>query len=273
MKRSKAEVQKRQKLILDYLLEYSNTDLIKIAKTFNISISTVRRDLCELDKRGDFNLIMDVNSSTESVLPQFDEERYYSSNIAEKDAIARCAAELIDNGDTIFINSSSTALRIFPYIKNKSVNIVTNNGRSLTAVRNHGTDLIILGGEAALSSSPKSTKLSMTGDFTIENINRIAATKCILGVSGISYDKGLTSMAIQDPPINRAMIRRCKGPVIILADHRKIGIEHNFHFGDVKDVTYLITDSKSNPVELQKLRNAEIKVILVDPDNDSSIQP
>ena len=95
-------------------------------------------------------------------------------------------------------------------------------------------------------------------------ISKISATKCVLGVSGISVRGGLTSLAIQDPAVNKAMIQHCGGPVIVVADHRKIGVRHNFYFGSIHDVTHLVTDSKSDPEELQRIRDAGITVCVVD---------
>ena len=85
-------------------------------------------------------------------------------------------------------------------------------------------------------------------------------------MSGISAEGGLTSMAVQDPAVNRAMIQHCNGPVIIAADHRKVGIRHNFLFGSLSDVSRLVTDTGSDPQELENIRRAGVEITLVDPD-------
>lgn len=267
MKRSKIDIINRQNSILEFLQKNKYASVEEIAAEFKISIATARRDLAALKSDGEIKRFSGGAGLPDSakVLPQFDDARYNMSNIPEKNAIAKCAAEMLSDGDTVFINSSSTALRIYQYITNKSVIAVTNNGRSLFLDRNPGTDLIILGGEVPNAQGNSYKKMSLTGEFTVANINRIAATKCILGVSGISVEGGLTSMAIQDPAVNRAMIQRCNGPVIVVADHRKIGVEHNFRFGKITDIHCLITDSKSNPQKLEEFRNLGIEVIIVEP--------
>ena len=154
---------------------------------------------------------------------------------------------------------------IFQYISDKSMTIITNNGRSLSLKRSPDTELVLIGGQVG-NSDPNGTlmKTSMTGDFAVDMISKISATKCVLGVSGISVNGGLTSLAIQDPAVNKAMIQHCNGPVIVVADHRKIGVRHNYYFGSIHDVTHLITDSGSDPEELEKIRNAGITVCVVD---------
>ncbi len=265
MKRSRAEVQSRQNSILEYLRKNTYATVTELAAYFSVSPVTVRRDLAALKEDGALRKTFGGVSFTKGmrVLPPFDSERYINTNIPEKEAIARKAAEFIVDDDTVFINSSSTALRIYPYINVNNAIIVTNNGRALSAERHRGTDLIILGGEVAGTSS---TKMSMTGNFTVENIGKIAASKCILGVSGISASGGLTSMSSRDPDINRSMIASCRGPVIIVADYRKIGTEHNFRFGSLSDVDYLITDSQADPQELEQIRAAGVAVITVEID-------
>ncbi len=261
MKTSKQVIYSRQEEILNFLQNHNYCKLSELSDHFKVSSSTIRRDIEQMSKSG-----IGVKcrggiciKNAEKALPKFDDERFQLSHSAEKEAIAKKTAELIEDGDTVLMNASSTVLRILPYIHDKNVTIITNNGRMLFAKRNPGTDLIIVGGEVPPVSSA-SAKLSMTGDITIETISRISATKCILGVSGISADSGLTSMSLRDPPINRNMIRQCTGKVIIAADHRKIGIQHNFNFTTAEKVDILVTDDSSDEVELQKLREKGIEV-------------
>ena len=149
MKTSKSVILSRQDEILSYIQRNNYIKISELAKAFGVSTATIRRDISTLEESGE-----DIRckggiciADTGNALPKFDNERYFSSHTQEKEAIARKTAEFIEDGDTIFINGSSTAFRIIPHIKGKSVTIITNNGRSLFADRNYGTDLIIIGGE------------------------------------------------------------------------------------------------------------------------------
>lgn len=268
MKNSKANILSRQDELLTYLLKNRLVELSDMAEHFGVSPATIRRDIASLKECGNSIqcyggvCMLDKGSS----LPMFDDESYFTSHVKEKEAIAKKAAEFIDDGDSVFMNSSSTAYMIIPHIKKgKSVTIITNNGRSLLAERNPGIELIIIGGEVTGNPISGNKKLSMTGSLALEMISRISATKCILGVSGISADGGLTSMAVQDPAINSSMIDHCTGAKIVVADHRKIGIRHNFYFGKISDITHLITDSGSDMLEIEKIRSAGIGITIVDP--------
>ena len=263
MKTCKADVISRQDAIMAYLRKNNNVSIHEVAKHFSVSIATIRRDISALNENGEavqckggMCIIDSANA-----LPMFDEERFYSSFSAEKDAIAAEAAALIADGDTVFINSSSTALRIISHIKGKSATIITNNGRSLFEPREIGVDLIIIGGEVVSNTARNNMKMSMTGSMAVDMINKISANKCILGVSGISAEGGLTSMAVQDPAVNQAMIKNTNGPIIVVADHRKIGVKHNFFFSNISAVTHIITDSSCDPQDISKLKSNEIIVI------------
>lgn len=266
MKTSKEELILRHNKIINYLRKNNCIKVSDLAGIFHVSDTTIRRDIHILAKHGEAircknNIcILDVSRSH----PAFDDERGTSSCANEKEKIAQRAAALIEDGDTVFFNSSSTVLRIIPYIKNKSVTIVTNNGRSLFIDRDSGIDLVLIGGEVIGNTKIANTKMYTAGALALEIIQKISATKCILGVSGISVKGGLTSMAVQDPAINQAMIQHCQGPVIVVADHRKVKIQHSFFFGNLSAISCLITDSESDTEELDNIRRAGVEVITVD---------
>ncbi len=264
MKNSKENILARQTKILEYLQKNNFASVKEICGVVLASPATVRRDLVSLKNSGDIHQYHGgaALSDPSQKLPEFDSERYLLTNIAEKEAIAYEAAQLIESGDTVFINSSSTAIRVIPYIKNKYVTIVTNNGRCLTSKRNQGTDLVFIGGEVPSVGNSTYSKMCTTGEFALNTIKMITANKCILGVSGITFERGLSSMAINEPAVNREMLKNCSGEVIVVADNRKIGINHSFNFGRIESVNYLITDSNANREELDKILATGCEVII-----------
>lgn len=269
MKNSKINILERQTKLLAYLQKHRYATVADLTIALSVSPATVRRDLKNLRQSGDVNTFYGgtrLNESNHS-LPVFDNERYFLTNISAKEAIAREAATLVESGDTIFINSSSTALRIIPYIRDKEVTIITNNARSLSTKRNPGTQLILIGGEVPNIGASTSTKMCTSGDYAVRMIEKITTTKCFIGVSGISAERGLSSMAINEPAINRAMLENCRDSVIVLADHRKVGLNHSYHFGPIDKVDFLITDNLSDIEEIEKLKNEGVKVIIVTTDN------
>ena len=101
--------------------------------------------------------------------------------------------------------------------------------------------------------------------FALDTLARITATKCILGVSGISVKGGITSRIIQETAINQMMLNRCSGSKIVVADSTKIGVEHNFFSGKIGDINRLITDTGAGADILEDIRSAGIIVDTVAP--------
>ena len=198
------------------------------------------------------------------ILPQApSEEPYFETAeqdtlISYKQRLAQKACEMIEDGDTIFINSSSTAMLIFQYLANKSVTIITNNGRSLLMQRDPMVELVLTGGEVY------GKKRSLVGEFALNALNKVTATKCIIGASGISVDGGVTSSVIQETAINQTMLRRCSGPKIVVVDGAKIGLQHNFFSSPISSITHISTNSRAEPSELERLKEQGIQIILAD---------
>ena len=250
--------------LLNYLKKNGYADVSQLSELLSVSQITIRRDLDQLEEKGFLTRYFGGAKASPSI-QESDEAAYLETttkNLSQKRAIAKRAAEMIEDGDTIFINSSSTALLIYPYIQNKSVSIVTNNGRSLLCQRSPDVELVLTGGEVY------GNKQSLVGQFALNALSRITATKCILGVSGVSVHGGITSRVIQETAINQMMLSRCKGPKIVVADSTKIGVEHNFFSGNISDITHIITDTGADPAQLEKIRKASIIVETVPPLED-----
>lgn len=243
----------RQQKIMDYLNQNKEAKTEELSELFNTSPITIRRDFKELESAG---LVLRYYGGAKIL----EDEIFNETDIVKikKQSIAKYAASLIEDGDTIFINSSSTAISILDYIKDKRVTVVTNNGRSLEKNLPPNIYLILTGGEIY------GRKHSMVGDLAMQVLSNITSTKCFMGVSGIRHDYGISTSVIQETTINKEMIKRCTGPVYVLATSNKIGIHHNFSSGRISDVDYLITDSDADPQKISELNSSGVKSIIID---------
>ncbi len=268
MRSSNATIRNRRAKIIRTLQNDPDTSLDELAALFQVSQATIRRDLNYLKKQ---NIVSTNYRSTKdgfkkNVLPEFDSEILYNTNIEEKELIAKKAAEMILPGDVVYINSSSTALRVIKYIKSDYVTIITNNMNSLFEHRNPNIKLILTGGEIA-HSDLHHPKMCATGHHAVSTLKSILANICILGVSGVSDTHGLSTAASDELAINREMINCCIGKVIVVADHRKIGFNHNYIFSSIDKISCLITDNKSDPLEIKKLQEKGIEVVITNPED------
>ena len=268
MKKTQGIVSKRRSKILDYLSTNETISNNELAEKLNISPLTLRRDLQALDEEGliiryygGAKLLSDSNKH--EPLNSADNEST-STSLDKKHIIAKYAAELINDGDTIFINSSSTALLILEYLNDKRVYVVTNNGKALNTTIGPNIELVLTGGQVY------ERKQSLIGEFATYILSKITADKCFLGVSGIAHDSGISTSVLQETLVNREMINRCSGPVYILADSSKVGKSSNFSSGDINDISHLITDSDISENDINEFREKKVTVIPLKYEHDNA---
>ncbi|MDD2458097.1 MAG: DeoR/GlpR family DNA-binding transcription regulator [Eubacteriales bacterium] len=253
MKSSKAIVQKRQQAILQILHDRLHVTTDDLAADLGVSNLTIRRDLQELAGQGFVKLIRGGANLVTGTLHEDPSSGSPPGSQASKQAIACHAASLVEDGDTILINSSTTAVQILSYIKNKKVVVVTNNGLALGMELTPGIELIFTGGEI------RGSKKSMVGEMAINNLSRIKASKAFIGVSGICARGGIYTSVLQETAINELMLRRAT-QTIILADGSKIGQQNNFQIGSAKDASILVTDDSADPAAIYQLEELGIRV-------------
>lgn len=265
MKNSNGLVSKRQQLILQELKDNRTVKIDELSKKLGVSPITIRRDLQLFQENGIVEKFYGGATLVEKALdddPSFSDssEKY----LTHKHAIAQCAAELIEDGDIVFINSSSTALLVLEYLGDKHVTVVTNNGKALQVSNSPNIDLVLTGGEVSRR------KLCMVGDYATHLLSKISANKCILGVSGISANLGISTSVLQETTINSTMLKKCNGPTIILADNSKVGKNHNFLIGEINRISYLITDSNADEKEIELIKAKGIEVLTVNASKEQS---
>jgi len=266
MKNSRDNIIKRQQSILQCLREDGSVTIEDLSRHLHVSSLTIRRDLQSFERQGILRcaggcarLISGSLMNDPGQMPQTERTR------TSKDAIARRAASFVEDGDTIFINSSSTAIQMLSHIVNKRVVVITNNCMALLMRLDPHIELVLTGGNV------HSNKQSMVGEVTIGNLSQIAVCKVFLGVSGISAKHGITTCVLQETPINEMMIRRAGSCCVVLADGSKVGQRNNFKCGSAESVTTLITDETADPGEVFLLREQGVQVILTNEENEVNV--
>jgi len=255
MRNSRSIVNKRREKILHILNEKGFIKVSSLAGELNASPLTIRRDFDILEEAGKIYRF----HGGASLPKQIAEDNIFSSSLTtHKQAIAKKAAAFVEDGDTIFINTSSTALAMLSYIKAKHVTVITNNVKAISCDKPADMILVLTGGELRVP------KEAMVGDFALNNLNKVTASKCFLGCNGITVEEGVTTAVLQEATINGSMLSRAVGARYILADKTKIGRRLNFIYGTLNDINCLITDTEASQAEVDKIRKA-ISVVQVKP--------
>ncbi|EGL36128.1 DeoR/GlpR family DNA-binding transcription regulator [Oribacterium sp. oral taxon 108] len=256
MKNSKANVEARQKNILQYVRKAGEVNSYDLVDEFKISIMTVRRDLEELEQK---HLLKRTHGGA-CTLDYVKGSKSLSKNIRIcRDLISRYASSLIKDNDRIFINGSRTALKMLEYVGNKNVTVYTNNGLAFGRKFPENVSIHMTGGELR--------NHILVGDATMRNILDVTANKTFIGCWAV-YDDGAFLYNIPNEiGINEAMISRTTEDLYILADHSKLQRHDNLEssYGSCiydRKVT-LITDNQADAEIIEKLRASGIEIIIV----------
>ena len=148
MKNTRSAIFKRQNLILQKLNSNGSILIEEIARELHVSPLTVRRDIDEFVQKGLAQRFFGGASLVNRPL-RADPAGSDINSLKEtkKHLIARAAAALVREGETILINSSTTAFYMFPLLADRRITVITNNANALQFVDNSRFELVFTGGE------------------------------------------------------------------------------------------------------------------------------
>lgn len=254
MKSSHQTIKNRRDKLLELLNKETSLLVKEISLKLGVSEITVRRDLTALEKMG---LVQRAHGKAQ-IVPKTGIEDYNEEIEILKNAIAKKAAEFVKEGNTLFINTGSTALSSLKNLENKRVTIVTNNVKVANLDHNPNSTVILSGGEIRFP------KEALVGDIAIDSFSKMSSDISIIGCSGLSIENGITTSVLHESKINSLIIERTNGLVIVVADYRKIGFSSNFTSGMIKDINYLITDTFAAPEVIREIEKQGVQVIQVE---------
>ncbi|WP_439743671.1 DeoR/GlpR family DNA-binding transcription regulator [Bacillus pseudomycoides] len=233
---SNSPVERRNKII-EILEQREHVEVSYLSDAFQVSLMTIRRDLEKLEKDGKvIRMYGGVKLKTKRVYEYSMEERL-NSNKREKLAIAREAARLIEDGDVVAFDASTTALEVSKLIKDrKDVTVVTNN-LSIAIELADVPDIVVI----VLGGFLRGKSLSVMGASLKQYLERIYIDKAFISSKALSFHEGLTDTAIDEGEAKQAMLSK-SNEVIVLADHTKLGKVAFYKVCDKQGITKIITD-------------------------------
>lgn len=249
----------RREQILKLLKEDGSAKVINLAKIFKVSEVTVRQDLEKLEaddliirEHGGAYLKSIENQETSLTLMNRD-------NLEKKVLIGSKAAELIDNGDVIILDSGSTTTEVAKNLVNrKNLTVITNAlNIALLLGSQPGIEVMMTGGEF------KPPTLSLTGQKAADFLKDIHVDKLFLATAGISLKSGLTYPSISDLVVKKAMIDAAD-TVYLVADSTKIWKSAFASLGALSLIDFIITDPSVSKDQMELFREHDIHLIIAD---------
>ena len=251
--------QGRRSAILQLLKEDSSVNVSELSKRFGVSEVTIRKDLRILKERKLLvrvhgGAIMGASSMNDEV-----EERHVNFkklvNSREKEAIGRAAAAHIKNGDTILVDSGTTALEVVKNLQHfEDLTIITNSvGAMMEALKYKRFKVILLGGSVRESS------LSIVGPLAESNLKLFYCDKLFLGVDSFSVETGLSTPSVEEASTNQVMITRAR-EVIAVFDSSKVNKRALAFIADTQKIDTVVTDNNLPSNVKRQLKAMKINV-------------
>ena len=247
----------RQMKIYFLLREEGQAKVNYLSKTFGVSEPTIRQDLAKLEEEG-----LVVREHGGVFLKNMSEQvkdlsLEHKENMGMKVFIGTEASKLINDGDSIILDSGSTTTEVAKNIsKRHNLKVVTNAlNISLILGTNPTIKLLMPGGEF---SAPT---LSLSGERAITYFKEIHVNKLFLAAVGVSVEAGVTFPGFKDIPVKRAMINSAD-EVYLVVDSTKIGVSSFAVLCDLDKITAIVTDEGITNDQKIKFEAAGVKVIV-----------
>jgi DeoR/GlpR family transcriptional regulator of sugar metabolism len=229
----------------------------ELSAAFGVSEVTVRADLQALAER---KLVLRthggaVPAGADSELALVLRRR---RQVKEKGRIGAAGAALVEDGDAIFLDSSSTSLAIAYHLKQRRhVTVVTNSLEVAHELFDApAIDLLLIGGSLQRATA------SLVGAHGLEQLQAINIAKGFFGAHGISCDAGLTDVSPDEAAVKRPLVARCR-QVIAVIDATKWGRAGVASFAALEQVDYVITDAGAPDELVRQVQAAGVVVEIV----------
>jgi len=248
--------QRRQKII-DLLTEDGMARVAELSRIFQVSEVTIRQDLDKLEHE-DLIIREHGGAYLKSLAAQVQSFTFqHQENMDLKSRIGARAAEMIEDGSTIILDSGSTTTEVARHIQEFS---------DLTVITNAVNIPLIIGGRRGLivlltSGEFKAPTLSLTGQKAADFFENLHADKLFLATAGITLKAGLTYPSLSDLPVKKAMIDAAE-TVYLVADSSKIGKQALASLGALSLIDYLITDDSITNDQKNDFEKHGIKFIM-----------
>jgi DeoR family fructose operon transcriptional repressor len=192
----------RQQAIVDLLTKNDIVYMDYLSDYLETSLSTLRRDLRELEQLGKVILLhgggiqLNRNNSELSIAAKLTLNKEAKINIAKK------ACSFIEENDVIFLDPSSTTLQMIPYLTNRKITVITNGIYHIKLLAAHNIPGIMIGGNIKQNTN------SCIGPLAETTLNGLNFNKCFLGSNGFSRKSGITNYDIYEYTIKRIAMNK-----------------------------------------------------------------
>ena len=256
--RKRSSTVERRKSILTQINESGQVLVHELSEEFSVSEVTIRNDLEQLEKK---NMLIRARGGAikaeRGVGIDYRLSEKDKLNRDEKVSIGKRAAQLINEHDTIIIDSGTTTIEVAKNLGHLTDLTVVSNAINIISqlIQLKNVNLIIPGGYLRKNS------LSLVGPLAEKNLQNLYVDKVFIGVDGFDTKHGIYTPNIEEAYFNEIMIKISK-EVIVVCDSSKFLRRSLAYICGIDKIHTLVTDNGITDEDRKRLEDAGIKVII-----------
>ena len=247
----------RRKEILELVEKEGQITVQYLSERFNVSEVTIRADLQKLSESG---LLLRTHGGAISLAgaPELSVVLRQQKQVHEKNRIGEYCASLVHDGDSIFLDISTTALALSRHLKShRNLTVITNSlitAQELLDIPS--VNVIIPGGTVRRET------LSVTGGDGLQWVKKYNLRVGFFGAHGIGFPEGLTDVSQYEAQVKAEIVKQCK-QVIGIFDATKWGRVGFASFAALSEIDMIVTDQKADTAMVAQAFRSGIEVIQV----------
>ena len=247
-------IERRQK-ILSILQSDKKVIVSQLSVQFSVSDETIRRDLAHLCKEG-----LAIKSYGVAILNEDGPDLPFyvrkMHQLTEKQKIAQLVQKLVNDGDSIMLDASTTAVFAAKALKEKKrLTVITNSMEVLVTLADKPDWTIISTGGHLVGDY-----LAFAGSRTVSDIPSFYVDKLIFSCKGVDIKRGITESNDDFSQVKRAMIKSAKTKILAV-DASKIDRTAFFKVADISDIDILVTDTSPGDRWIDCLTGLDVNCI------------
>ena len=234
------------------MAEDNSVSVSELSKRLDVTVVTARADLAALEEEG--LLVRTHGGAVPALHPNMAARMQSGKEV--KSAIAKAAAAMIDEGDTVIITAGTTTALIAKYLLGKrDVHIVTNNTLLFSYARtNPHLRVTLLGGEF------RPEEEGVVGPMALKAVDTFFVSKAFIGIDGASIKQGFTANSVESADLVRKLAGQA-GQVIAISDSSKFGKPGFARILPFDAADVLVTDNKLSKEFEEKLTEANVRIV------------
>ncbi|MEO6020124.1 MAG: DeoR/GlpR family DNA-binding transcription regulator [Knoellia sp.] len=247
----------RHNEILARVREGGSVSVSELSSALDVSASTIRRDLHQLDRAG---VVTRVHGGAAITASDPDTTRPFDAvaraDPHEKSLVAAAAALRVRDGEVIALDIGTTMALLARELRGRAITVVTNSLAVLDVLRfDESVELILLGGMVRRSYH------SLVGVLTEDAVHQIGFDRAFIGMSGLSGGGQVMDSTFVEVPVKRAFIAAAR-EVVLVADGHKIPGSGTLRVCRVDQIDVLVTNPGADPAILDECRERGVEVVL-----------